>query len=227
MRIGSIIIALRQANTIFADNVFGAAHLNAALEGTFTGSSDCAFVIPTGDVSTANTHDNGLVQMITEKFSVIVANKNDSSRTDYQGVAAYNLQHDIRAQLFSALLGRYIDSDPDHDQDGIQYKSSNIVGMNGAYLWWQYDFTYDVQVRQYGNGLDGYNPDPDNMLPTFDKIYADYIQTPSFKFETLEYANLPLTASQTDEAQMVDLTKDPKGGFFWFGFSSDFDRIRR
>lgn len=228
MLIGNIVLAMRQADTMFGEYIFGAAEVDAALKGTFTLSTDSAFVVPTGDIGGANTHDNGIVQSLTERFSVITATRNDTKRDDYQGIQAYNLQHDVRKELWKALLGRYFTEDVNkHNNYPIEYVGSNIIGINGAYLWWQYDFTYSTDIRNFGNdGADGYDPD-DAALPTFDKIHADIIMTPSFKFETLGDTPIPLDADTTDSAQDIDLTTDPKGGSFWFGFGNGFNKLQK
>lgn len=227
MQIANIILSLRNSNTIFGDYVFGSAKLDEALKNTLSLSSDCAFVVPTGDSASGSKIDNGLIQTVTEKFSIVTANKSDVIKNENTGINAYNLQHTVRKQLFKSLIGRYVDEDADRDQTGIEYVGSNIVGINGAYLWWQYDFTYSITLQHYGeDGLDGYNPDIENTLPYFNKIHADIIMTPSFKFETLN-EELPLSSMTTDSAQDIDLTQDPRGGSFWFGFGDAFNKLRR
>lgn len=225
MRLSYIILRIREAQTGFGNYVAGSAELDLALRNTL--KRNCAFVVPLMEDTAANQMDNGVNQIITEKFSVVVAVGNDSSDADKTGLTAYDLLHDIRSELFRSLVGWFIIG----AEGPISYAGGKFVVIRNSYLWWQFDFQFSIRLREFDGYCDiddqegFYDKKQLSQLDSFDKISSKYITWPS--------ANLPwqgtvsdVTSDITDMETWIDLTDDPDGGAFGRGFSSDFDFYR-
>jgi len=203
--------------------IAGAAELDTALSNIL--KADMAFVIPLSDSASPNAHDNGVVQDVTERFGVVVALATDSSDKDKTGITAYDLVHDVRNELFKALVGWL----PDGQQEVVTYRGGRTLGVNRAYLWYQFEFetAFDLLSYYSENGdINGVEIDR-SALADFDTIYANIIKAPDAR---LPYTgDLPLddgypdVTLPTDMATWVDLTDDPRRGAFWMGFGSGFD----
>ena len=234
MRIVPIILRLRAANTRFENRIGGAAELDIAQKGTLT--KDMAFVIPLNEDTTANANDNIINQIITERFSIIVALANDTTQKDKAGIIAYDLLHDIRSEIFQAILGYEVAG----AKSLITYAGGQLLNIHAAYLWYQFDFEYEVQIV----GFDGYadlegsqldaegelrDKTQTSQLPELQQIYTNYILWPN--------ADLPYTGDLPvddnypdvelpDMATIVNIDDDPNPGAFGRGFGSGFDFYR-
>ena len=234
MRIVPIILRLREANTRFGNNIGGAAELDIARNNTL--KADMAFVIPLNEECPINPNDNTINQTITERFSVIVVFANDTTQKDKVGIIAYDLLHEVRSQLFQAILGREICG----AESLIYYAGGQLLNINAAYLWYQFDFEYTVRVV----GFDGYSDlegsqlglegelreaMQTSQLSELQKIYTNYILWPD---ANLPYnGDLPLDdnypdVTLPDMATIVDLDDDRNPGAFGRGFGSGFDFYR-
>ena len=234
MRIVPIILRLRAADTRFKNNIGGSAELDLARRNTL--KKDMAFVIPLNEDVAANQNDNEINQTITERFSVIVVLANDTSQSDKTGIIAYDLLHEVRSQIFRALLGWEI-----YGADSmIYYAGGQLMNIHAAYLWYQFDFEYRVRIMGFDGyaDLEGSQLDLEgelrekiqiSQLPELQKIYTNYILWPS--------ADLPYTGdlpvddnypdiALPDMATIVDIDDDPNPGAYDRGFSSGFDFYR-
>ncbi len=211
MKIGLISLKLRLAETQFENRIFGSAVLENAL--TQTLSAETAFVIQLNEVSNPNTQDNAVIQKITEKFAVIVALDNGTSDRDKTGLTAYDKLFDIRAEIFSAILGWQMPG----AESLISYGGGRLSGINRGYLWYQFEFLVDFRI----DSDDGVDVGADD-LSDFESIYAQWILTPSAKMDAI--GDLPVTLVEPDMTTIIDFTSNPaidgafgRGfGFNWF-----------
>jgi hypothetical protein len=165
MQIELVISAIRTRCTSFGGRVAGAAQFKLLTE-TAALSVPCAFVIPLDDNPGKSTSQNGVRMPLTENFAVVIATSN---RIDERGQASAHTIHMLRAELWSALLGWR----PTEDHDGIVYDGGSVVTMDRARLWYQFDFSADMEI----GGSDGWQDTALAGLPHFDGVNfrADYI----------------------------------------------------
>lgn len=230
MKIGPIVLKLRLSNTYFANRVGGAAELDLAT--TYTLKQDMAFVIPLMEDSTENVSDPSIQQEITERFAVVVAVANDTDPKDLTGIVAYDRLHDIRSELFHALIGWQMGYG-----GSVSYRGGRLLAIDPSRLWYQFEFDSPALLKTDSDGygeLQYANVDerkPFEDLDDFYKIFNEYILTPSVKWEDLleelgtEGLHLPLAATSPDMQQMIDMTQQYIGGFEK-GFSTGFDFYR-
>jgi hypothetical protein len=228
MQIGAIVLKIRAANTRFGSWVGGAAELDMSLKNTL--KKQMAFVIPMNDeITSKNRNDTAIDQTIMEKFGVIVALQNDTTQKDKTGITAYDNIEETRAEIFKAILNWEIDLIDRHIESPVQYAGGRLLGINGSYLWYQFDFEYKYRIQAFydpetNTGLDGVDLDP-STLASFDTLYADYIKFPSYD---LPYSG-DLPVANPDMSQIIDFTTNPDdGGFdpreFGLGFKIDLNR---
>lgn len=148
MRISAIVIKLRLADTIFGNYIGGAAEY--AMTQKYPVKKQMAFVVPLFDQATAN-QDIQINQLITERFGVIVALKNDMQQSAKYGVIGYERIHSIRNQLFTALLEWQL---PD-TEDFISYNSSRLLDINPTWIWYQFDFQYTARITSSNSTFGG------------------------------------------------------------------------
>lgn len=207
-------------------SVAGAAELDIAVRGTL--KKNMMFVVPIAEDSGESQYDSGINQLFTERFAIVVAIANDISDKERTGVRAYDQLHEIRSDIFRAILGWQIIG----SERLIDFRGGNLWGINNAYLWYQYDFEIHPRICQgdgyydvcdADNALEGELREmkQESQIDSLNTIYANYIMWPD--------ANLPWTdddmpnSSLVDMEQFVDLTEDPNAGGFSRGFSSGFD----
>lgn len=209
MKVGPIALMIRAAETRFGNNVAGAAEFGYAWGNVI--HDEVAFVIPLGDTVSPNNTDSGISQKITENFAVIVVVKNDISARDKTGLTAYDLIHDIRAEIFSAILGYQIPG----TEDLISYAGARLLNVNRANLWYQFEFVTATRI----DDDDGIDVGTD-ALEDFNTIYTQWVLSPS---ANLPVGGVPVTTFSPDMTSIVDLTDDPRYGAFDRGFRAPFD----
>lgn len=214
MKLGPIALKIRIADTSFENRIGGAAELALALSGTL--NNEMAFVIPLGESSEFNQYDTGINQLITERIGIVVALYNDSESLDRLGLIAYDRVHDVRAEIFSAILGW----NPEHDDlvgSFLNYRGGSLLEIRRDYLWYQFEFE---RTRRLVNE-DGADNGSD-ALEDFNEIWTDYIVTG----KGLPYTgDLPL--SNPDMTDLVTKEDDPLGGSFTKEFGTAFDWYQR
>jgi hypothetical protein len=227
MRISPIVLKLRLANTRFGELVGGSAELAKALTGSLR--KDMAFVIPLGEDAVRNEHDSAVEQSMIERFGVIIVLANDISQKDKLGIKAYDLVHDVRNELFGALMNLDLGFELP-----ISYRGGSLINLDSAYLWYQFEFDYTTRI----------STDPDtgiasvqertvddrkqvSQLDDFESIYTQFVLSPSVNLETIKddpTYNLPISnLSLIDMSTVIDLTDDPRAGAYTGGFASGFD----
>lgn len=250
MRIAPIILKLRAANTSFKNRVAGAADLEKAFKGTLR--SEFLFVVPLREDAELekirNDYDKGVNQALFETFGIVVAIVNDSTDKDKLGFLAYDRIHDIRAEIFKAILGWEVPYSvrPDgvaesNEKSDIYYKGGRLVEVNAANMWYIFEFEYfwkinNIYAEDGSNDgvtveslLEDMPTDPtrpaQGTIGWFNKLWTGYIQTPSSRvpYDETEEGGLPI--SDPDMETYIDLTKDPRDGGFSRGYSFGFDKI--
>ena len=199
MRIGDLVLRLRETTQLFSGRVGGAAEYAIAKDVPLT--DEAAFVIPMADVASENEHDSAILQKIKEQYAVVVAIRNDTNFKDKTGFAAYNRLHEVRRDLFAAFLGydagRMSKAVDAYSQESlIYYKGGQLLDMDSAYMWYQFTFEYDVQVMSQAT----YDA-PDGYL---DKIHAQYVLA-EFSDNLPVTEDLPVTSFAPHMEQLVDL----------------------
>ncbi|MFA5037814.1 MAG: hypothetical protein WC479_11650 [Candidatus Izemoplasmatales bacterium] len=147
MRLAKVINKLRTSNTRFGNKVGGAVEFELAMQQTLVGET--MFVVPGDDSCSPNRYDSGIDQLLTEKFHVVVALKNDTLAGDKAGVLAYNALHDVRSEIFKAILGW----DIKEAESMIYYTGGKMLGVMPAYLWYMYSFEYTCRLTKIGEDI--------------------------------------------------------------------------
>ena len=221
MKIGKIALKIRAEKTSFKNRVAGSAELDTAMQQTL--SKEAAYVIPLTESAEENNYASGVQQPLYERFGVVAAIKNDASQLDKLGILAYDRIHDIRNELFDALLGWEIEE----AETLVYYRGGSLIDINGAWLWYQFEFEYGSRIgliKQFDNGTGIYGlitREVSYEEPTdFNTLYTNFILSPS--------ARLPYTGDVSnvilpDMAVYIDLTKNPNAGAYGKGFASAFD----
>jgi hypothetical protein len=136
MQLGQIVLRLRQANTIFRNNVVGIVDRKDILQNTFS-IIPVAFVVPENISNTSkNQLDSGINQLVIEDFSIVVVLDNDFSAKNKLGLVTYDRLHDIRADIWKAILGWQIDN----NVYLISYNGGRLIELNSAYLLYEFRF---------------------------------------------------------------------------------------
>lgn len=138
MKLNLLIQALRQRCPSFQNRVAGAAEFKRLPENS-TLPVPAAFVIPLDDEPEINRSQTGYRQIIRDVFAVVVVLSNVA---DERGQAAGTALHDIRAELFRALLGW----NPEPEYDGIEYEGGQLLGMDRSRLFYQFEFGADFEI---------------------------------------------------------------------------------
>lgn len=163
MRIGPIVLKLRLAETRFGNRIGGAADLVRVLENTF--EKEVAFVVQLSETAPPNLYDNGLNQEITERFGVVVALDNGSSDRDKTGLTAYDTLHEVRSEIFRAILNWQMDG----FESTVYYSGGRVVDINRANLWYMFEFEATTRITD-SDGVDN----GASELPDFDSVAAQY-----------------------------------------------------
>ncbi|EKM0531137.1 hypothetical protein PTT84_001486 [Cronobacter turicensis] len=139
MKLSLIIEALRARAPSFKSRVAGAAEFQA-LESNAKMMLPAAYVIPTGDTVSRQESQTDYYQVVNEGFAVVVVLDN---RRDLRGqTAAFDAVDSIRAEIFGAILGW----EPDDCTHQITYDGGQVVEMNRAALYYQFDFIAEREI---------------------------------------------------------------------------------
>lgn len=142
MKITPVVLQLRQRCPVFGGRVAGGIDFDA-VKASQQVDRPGAFVIATGDDATDNDLQNGIRQDITDAFDVVVI----LDAKDQRGQLAVDVLHDIRAQLWLALVGWK----PAVEYDPITYDGGDLVQIDRALVIYRYSF---VTAFQLGRNAD-------------------------------------------------------------------------
>lgn len=141
MKLTPIIMALRERCPSFAGRVGGAADY-ADLNQKANMDVPAAYVVPLEDSpEKVRGTDNEYRQVIEDNFGVVVILSNVADR---RGQAAYDQVHQIRAELWRALLGW----EPSDDYGPIEYRGGDLLGQDRALMVWKFDFMAETELTE-------------------------------------------------------------------------------
>ncbi|WP_049687897.1 phage tail terminator protein, partial [Yersinia aldovae] len=141
MRLSLVIAALRLRCPTFNGRVAGAAEYGLLTENSKM-ALPSAWVIPTNDTVGEQRSQTDYWQIVTDGFAVVVVMDNSADQRGQK--AAFDAVHDLRAELFKALLGWQ----PEPCYDAIQYDGGNLLDTNRAHLYYQYDFSAKMEINE-------------------------------------------------------------------------------
>ena len=140
MKLTPLIATLRANCPTFENRIGGAAQFKAIPD---VGKMllPAAYVVPYEDVPGEQKSQTDYWQVLKEGFSVIVVLSNE--RDELGQWAAFDAVHDIRAEIWKALLGWQ----PDNSSYEITYAGGMLLELNRHELYYQFDFTslYDIE----------------------------------------------------------------------------------
>ena len=164
MQLEIIVAALRARCPTFGTHVAGAAQFKLLPENVAL-AVPCAFVVPLDDSPQESRAQNSVRQELTDSFAVIVALSNVA---DEKGQGAARSVDSMRAELWAALLGwRPVAAGVDSSTsryDGITYQGGNILALDRARLWYQFEFGALMEIEP----ADGWQGIELAALPHFD-----------------------------------------------------------
>lgn len=156
MQLEPIITALRARCPTFNSRIAGAAQFKLLPENASL-AVPCAFVIPLDDNPQDSMAMNSVRQALKDSFAVVVAVSNVA---DEKGQGGASSIHNLRAELWAALLGWR----PDLRYDGITYEGGQPLALDRARLWYQFEFGALMEIEP----ADGWQATELSQLPNFD-----------------------------------------------------------
>lgn len=138
MKLSLVIAALRLRCPSFEGRVAGAAEYKP-IPDTAKMKLPSAWVIPLDDNVGEQQSQTDYHQELTEGFAVIVIMDNTPDQRGQS--AAFDVVHNIRAELWKALLGW-----EQEGYDPIEYDGGNLLDMNRAHLYYQFDFSAKTDI---------------------------------------------------------------------------------
>ncbi|MGL6246425.1 phage tail terminator protein [Pseudomonas sp.] len=141
MKITPLISQLRDHCPTLANRVAAGIDL-ATLQASNPLQTPCAYVVPIADLANKSVAQNLNLQPIRDRFEVtLVLDTTDATK-------ALDLMHDLRAELWRALVG----FKPGSDYDAIAYDGGELVSINSSRALYRLRFFTEFQL---GRNLPG------------------------------------------------------------------------
>lgn len=141
MKITDLIKQLRDQCPTLANRVAAGIDL-ATLQANTPLQTPCAYVVPIADLASKSVAQNLMLQPIRDRFEVtLVLDTTDATK-------ALDLLHDLRAELWRALVG----FKPGSDYDAIEYDGGELVSINSSRVLYRLRFFAEFQL---GRNLPG------------------------------------------------------------------------
>lgn len=137
MKLNPLVAHLRQACPSFAGRVTGGIDWDAVVESAQL-PLPAAYVIATADAAAPNKAQNMVIQDITDQFNVVIV----LDTSDERGQTDNDLLHDMRAELWRALVG-FI---PSPDYSPIEYGKGALLHISRARVVYQFTFFSEFQL---------------------------------------------------------------------------------
>lgn len=137
MKLNPIVAHLRATCPSFAGRVAGGIDWDAVVESAKL-DLPAAYVIASADVGAPNQAQNTVLQVITDQVSVVIV----LEPKDERGQEANDLLHDIRAELWRALVGWM----PGPEYNPIEYGKGALLHISRARVVYQFNFFADFQL---------------------------------------------------------------------------------
>ncbi|MDR8366716.1 hypothetical protein [Pseudomonas sp. JL3] len=141
MKITALITQLREQCPTLANRVVAGIDL-ATLQANTPLQTPCAYVVPIADLASKSVAQNLMLQPIRDRFEVtLVLDTTDATK-------ALDLLHDLRAELWRALVG----FKPGSDYEAIEYDGGELVSINSSRVLYRLRFFAEFQL---GRNLPG------------------------------------------------------------------------
>ncbi|WPN56911.1 hypothetical protein [Pseudomonas sp. P9_31] len=141
MKITPILTQLREQCPTLANRVAAGIDL-ATLQANTPLQTPCAYVVPIADLASKSVAQNLMLQPIRDRFEVtLVLDTTDATN-------ALDLLHDLRAELWRALVG----FKPGSDYGAIAYDGGELVSINNSRVLYRLRFFAEFQL---GRNLPG------------------------------------------------------------------------
>lgn len=141
MKITALITQLRDQCPTLANRVAAGIDL-ATLQANTPLQTPCAYVVPIADLASKSVAQNLMLQPIRDRFEVtLVLDTTDATK-------ALDLLHDLRAELWRALVG----FKPGSDYEAIEYDGGELVSINSSRALYRLRFFAEFQL---GRNLPG------------------------------------------------------------------------
>ncbi|MBV4464233.1 hypothetical protein AB7M29_001767 [Pseudomonas sp. F-14 TE3623] len=141
MKITALITQLRDQCPTLANRVAAGIDL-ATLQANTPLQTPCAYVVPIADLASKSLAQNLMLQPIRDRFEVtLVLDTTDPTK-------ALDLLHDLRAELWRALVG----FKPGSDYEAIEYDGGELVSINSSRVLYRLRFFAEFQL---GRNLPG------------------------------------------------------------------------
>ncbi len=136
MKITPILTQLREQCPTLANRVAAGIDL-ATLQANTPLQTPCAYVVPIADLASKSLAQNLMLQPIRDRFEVtLVLDTTDATK-------ALDLLHDLRAELWRALVG----FKPGSDYDAIEYDGGELVSINSSRVLYRLRFFCRIPAR--------------------------------------------------------------------------------
>jgi len=141
MKISPILTQLREQCPTLANRVAAGIDL-ATVQANTPLQTPCAYVVPLADLASKSVAQNLMLQPIRDRFEVtLVLDATDATK-------ALDLLHDLRAELWRALVG----FKPGSGYDAIGYDGGELVSINSSRVLYRLRFFTEFQL---GRNLPG------------------------------------------------------------------------
>lgn len=137
MLINPIVAHLRATCPTFSDRVAGGIDWDAVAQSSQL-KHPSGYVITTADQAGQNDIDSGVRQLITDEIDVVVV----LDLSDERGQEANDLLHQIRSELWRALIGWK----PGPDYDLMEYDGGQLVHINRSRVIYRFGFSAAFQL---------------------------------------------------------------------------------
>jgi hypothetical protein len=152
-----------------------------------------------------------------------------TTQKDKLGIRAYDDIHDIRNEIFGAVMNLDLGF-----EEVISYRGGSLINLDPAYIWYQFEFDYTSMITTDPDTGQVVVPERSvddrkqvSQLDDFNTLYTQFVLSPSLNWQSIEddpHLDLPVSASLVDMTTIVDFTDDPRAGEFAAGaFSTAFD----
>ncbi|MCY7262725.1 phage tail terminator protein [Pseudomonas protegens] len=137
MKLNPVVAQLRATCPTFAHRVTGGIDWDAVAESAKL-DLPAAYVIASADAADDNIAQNAVIQRITDQFAVVVV----LEATDERGQEANDFLHDIRAELWRALVGWK----PAPEYTPLEYGKGALLHISRARVVYQMTFVAAFQL---------------------------------------------------------------------------------
>ncbi|WDH25883.1 phage tail terminator protein [Pseudomonas chlororaphis] len=137
MKINPIVAQMRERCPAFAGRVAGGIDWDAVVESAKL-DLPAAYVIASADAAEPSRAQNAVLQDITDQFSVVVV----LEPKDERGQEANDLLHEVRAELWRALVGWK----PSPEYTPAEYVKGALLHISRARVVYQFNFVAQFQL---------------------------------------------------------------------------------